>query len=101
MSPDEAVESARLALEDTALAGLPGTATLDFSEFARVALEAAAPHMMGEPLVHSYAAAGFAICGVQTGGAISRHDGYNGPAHRTTADDRLVTCKDCIRKLTP
>lgn len=50
-------------------------------------------------VVHAYAAAGFVVCGLETGGAISRHDGYTGPRLRTTADDIKVTCPGCAAKL--
>lgn len=45
--------------------------------------------------VHAYAAAGITCCLRETGGPISRHDGYKGPRLRTTSNDSLVTCTDC------
>lgn len=45
--------------------------------------------------VHAYAAAGFVVCGQQTGGAISAAGGYSGPKLLTTADDSQVTCATC------
>ncbi|MFC5676050.1 hypothetical protein [Aeromicrobium endophyticum] len=45
--------------------------------------------------VHAYAAAGYLVCGQQTGGNISRVDGYEGPAHRGTTVDADVTCREC------
>lgn len=48
-----------------------------------------------EPRVHAYAAAGFTMCGLETGGPISRHDGYVGPRLVTTVHDVLVTCEQC------
>ena len=46
-------------------------------------------------LIHAYGAAGFVGCGLQTGGPISRHDGYTGPRLVTTTNDSAVTCPDC------
>ena len=68
----------------------------EYRRLTRAALEAAAPYVLAGP-VHAYAAAGFAVCGLETGGAISRHDGYDGPARLMTTDDRFVTCEGCRR----
>lgn len=46
-------------------------------------------------IVHAYGAAGFTVCGKQTGGPISRHDGYDGPVLETTFFDEWVTCPEC------
>lgn len=47
------------------------------------------------PVVHAYGAAGFTACGMETGGPISRHDGYTGPQLETTTNARRVTCLFC------
>ena len=52
-------------------------------------------------MIHAYAAAGFVVCGLETGGAISRHDGYRGPRLRTTSNDAEVTCPKCLEALAP
>jgi hypothetical protein len=50
--------------------------------------------------VHAYGAAGYTVCGQETGGAISRADGYyRGPRARTTSVDALVTCTACMEIL--
>lgn len=54
----------------------------------------------GLDAVHAYAAAGVTCCGRETGGPISRHDGYKGPRLRTTVNDSRVTCADCQEWLT-
>lgn len=48
--------------------------------------------------VHMYGAAGFTSCGLETGGGISRHDGYAGPRRRTTTMPWRVTCPNCRAK---
>lgn len=47
-------------------------------------------------IVHDYAAAGYTVCGLETGGGISRGiRGYDGPRPRTTTAPSAVTCPAC------
>lgn len=52
-----------------------------------------------EPM-HLYGAAGYLACGRETGGAISRQDGYTGPLRNSTTVEERVTCPECREFIT-
>jgi hypothetical protein len=70
-----------------------------YDHAARVARET--PLTRGGDEIHAYGAAGYLVCGLETGGGISRHDGYTGPRRQSTTDDSRVTCPDCLAALSP